>query len=136
MHEALAAAAFQVAAVDAVYPEPIPIEDKFSVLMLTGIRPEERRSFEQVEGNIRIREAQNRRNEAILALRRSLRDRAKVSIDGDAVAAFELDLPGAPAPDRRPSPAAQPTSPFAPRRGATPPSTGEGRRETPPTSPQ
>jgi len=112
---ALAEAAFAVDAVDAVYPRPIPVADRFSVLRLTGIRVAEGRSFDQVAGAIRLRLARKKRNDAVDELRRSLRGRAEIEVDDEALRGFTLDVPEPPAPSRPPT--ASPRSPFAPRRG-------------------
>lgn len=113
----VAEAAFAIDAVDGLHPEPVPVGDRFSVVLLTGLRLAETRTFDQVGGTIRVRLARKRRNDAIDALRRSLRQQTPPTIDRDVLESFELDLPEPPAPGR--PPVSAPLSPMAPRRSAS-----------------
>lgn len=123
VEEALARAAFALEAVGDVYPEPIPVGDRFSLLMLTGRRAPETRTFEQLEGNLKLRIARDRREAAVDALIRELRQKTPPETVPDALA-FELTLPEPPAPGRA-VPPPSPTTPFVPgdEAPAAPPTT-------------
>jgi peptidyl-prolyl cis-trans isomerase C len=68
VHPAIVEAAFSLDERGEVYPRPVPVEERFSVVMLTLKRPGVTRSLEDAGPGIRRRLNQERRREAIDAL--------------------------------------------------------------------
>ena len=99
--EALAEAAFSVQSVGDLCPDPIPIGDKFSVLMLTGQRPAERRTLAQAEESIRLRLFRQRRQHGVDDFVQALRQRYQPVVHPERLDPIRLSPPSEDPPQER-----------------------------------
>ncbi len=126
VHPAIVEAAFRLTERGDVSAEPVPVEGKFSVVVLTAKRPGQSHGLEEVEPTIRRRINQQRRTEAIEALVQGLRERVQVTTHPERLRPIEIEAPppvprggshheqeraSAPAPATTPTPAS--TTPEA-----------------------
>jgi peptidyl-prolyl cis-trans isomerase C len=93
VHPAIVEAAFRLRERGEVYGEPVPVDGKFSVVILTGLRPGQTQTVEEVAPGLRRRINQDRRREAIEALVQALRARAQVKTHPEKLRGIELDPP-------------------------------------------
>ncbi len=94
---AIVAAAFRLQEVGDVSAQPVEVGEKFSVIKLTGRRPEEHRSFEEASQTIRLRMWRERRQSGLEELVRELRERYSPEIHEERMAPISLDPPPEPA---------------------------------------
>lgn len=92
VHEAIARAAFELAEVGDV-SEPVQVDQRYSIVKLTGLRPAEHRSFEQAAPTIRMRLWRQRRQDALENLVARLREQANVQVHYDRLRPIRLDPP-------------------------------------------
>lgn len=132
---ALAEAAFALTEVGDITAEPIAVGEVFSVVKLTGRRPEQHRTFEMAEQTIRLRMWRTRRQSGLEALVTDLRTRLAPEIHEDRIAPIQLDPP--PEPEGGPAGAAgsghgaMPAEPGAGAPAPTPEPTDEPAAEAP-----
>ena len=85
---------------------PVAIDERFSLVKLTGLRPAERRTLEDAGESIRLRVWREKRREAIDTFIRSLRRDAEIEIDSTKLRLIHLDpapeVPGFPGHGRAP----------------------------------
>ncbi len=112
----IAEAAFAITEVGGVSPEPVAVGDQWSVIKLTGRRPEEHRTFAEAESAIRMRLFREQRQNAIDAFLDQLRQRYHPVIHEEAMEPIRPRASG----------------PHAPRRGRG----GRGRGRSGPGPPQ
>jgi peptidyl-prolyl cis-trans isomerase C len=87
----LVEAAFGLKEVGDVTRAPIPVGDKFSVVMLTGKRAADARSFEDAAQAIRLRLWRQKRQDAVEGFVDELRGKYKPEIHPDRMTPIELD---------------------------------------------
>lgn len=92
VHEAIARAAFGLAEIGDV-AEPVQVDQRFSIVKLTGRRPAEHRTFEQAAPTIRLRLWRQRRQDELEALVARLREQANVQVHYDRLRPIRLDPP-------------------------------------------
>jgi peptidyl-prolyl cis-trans isomerase C len=90
VHRALAAAAFGLAEVGEV-AGPVQVDERWSLVKLTGRRPPENRSFEQASPSIRLRLWRQRRQSSLEELVARLRREANVQPNYDSLRSIQLD---------------------------------------------
>jgi peptidyl-prolyl cis-trans isomerase C len=90
---AIVAAAFGLDEVGDVSAEPVAVGEKFSILKLTGRRPEEHRTYEEASQTIRLRMWRERRQTGLEDLVRQLRERYAPEIHEDRMEPIQLDPP-------------------------------------------
>jgi peptidyl-prolyl cis-trans isomerase C len=113
VEEAIVKAAFALEEIGDVAPEPVPVEDGFAVVKLSGRRPASKRTLEQVDKIIRKRLWRVFREKAVTELESSLRAKYKPEVHPELVDDIKLDV-------KRPGENIAPGFPTA-RRPATPP---------------
>lgn len=106
---ALVEAAFALTEVGAVSPEPVQVGEHWSIVKLTGRRPAEVRTLEQVADGIRLRLWRERRQQAVEELVRRLRQENPPEIHEERARAIRLDP--LPAASSLPRPGAHPNLP-------------------------
>jgi parvulin-like peptidyl-prolyl isomerase len=89
-------AAFSLDKVGAVYPKLIEEGGGYHIVMLTGKRAELKRTYEQAKRAIRHRLTRERKDAAMEALTKRLRDEIEVEVDYDALKDIEVDIPDLP----------------------------------------
>ena len=92
-------AAFSMKTVGSVYPELIADEDGYHIIMLTGKRAELKRTYEQAKRAIRHKLNRERKDAAMEALTKRLREEITVEVDYDALKEVRVDaseIPAAP----------------------------------------
>jgi peptidyl-prolyl cis-trans isomerase C len=94
---AIVAAAFELDEVGDLTAQPVPVGEKFSVIKLTGRRPEEHRTYEEASQTIRLRMWRERRQTGLEELVRELRERYQPEIHEERMEPIRLDPP--PEPD-------------------------------------
>ncbi len=94
---AIVAAAFALSEVGDVTAQPVAVGEKFSVIKLTGRRPEEHRSYEEASQTIRLRMWRERRQTGLEDLVRQLRERYHPEIHEERMSPIHLDPPAEPA---------------------------------------
>ena len=94
--KAVVDAAFTLEKVGSVYPELVAEGGGFHVVLLTGKRAELKRTYEQAKRAIRHKLTRERKNEAMGALTKRLREDIEVEIDYDALADVRIDMPAIP----------------------------------------
>ncbi|MBC7173662.1 MAG: hypothetical protein H5U40_14575, partial [Polyangiaceae bacterium] len=97
VHPAIVAAAFSLDERGEVFPRPVPVEDKFSVVMLTAKRPGTTRSVEDSAPAIRRLLNQERRRAAIERLVEDLAARVRPAKHPERLAPIEIAAPSQPA---------------------------------------
>jgi len=95
--QAVRRAAFSVDQVGTVYPDLIPGDGGYHIVMLTGKRAELKRTYEQAKRAIRHKLSRERKEAAMEALTERLRKEVKVEVDYDALAQVRVDLSDQPA---------------------------------------
>ena len=90
--ENLVEAAFGLRDVGDITTTPVEVEGNFSVVMLTGRRDEEVRSFEQADQGVRLRLWRERRQQAIEDLVEGLRTSQRPQIFNERLGPIQLDL--------------------------------------------
>lgn len=93
LDEALARAAFALAEVGDVSPEPIQVGERWSIVKLTGHRPAEHRPFEAAAPTIRLRLWRERRQSRLEEFVERLREQARVEVHYDRLRPIRLDPP-------------------------------------------
>ncbi len=94
--QAVIDAAFTLKAVGSVYPELVADGGGFHIVMLTGKRAELKRTYEQAKRAIRHKLMRKRKDEAMRALTKRLREDIVVEIDYDALADVQVAAPNMP----------------------------------------
>lgn len=92
-------AAFSVGQVGAVYPELVAHGGGYHIIMLTGKRAELKRTYEQAKRAIRHKLTRERKEAAMEALTKRLREEIAVEVDYEALEEVRVDtseLPAAP----------------------------------------
>ena len=97
VHPALVEAAFSLDGRGALYPRPIEVGERYSVLMLTQTRPAVVQSLEEATPAIRRILRQERRQEALTALLASLEARVKPVVHPETLAPITIDSDDLPA---------------------------------------
>ncbi|MBW2463862.1 MAG: peptidyl-prolyl cis-trans isomerase [Deltaproteobacteria bacterium] len=113
---ALAEAAFALTEVGDITGQPVVVGDVFSVVKLTGRRPEQHRTFEEAEQTIRLRTWRTRRQSGLEGLVTELRERLAPEIHDDRLAPIHLD----PLPEPEGAPAAAEPPPHGGAPAPTP----------------
>lgn len=88
---AIAKAAFALGEVGDLDTKPVQVEGGFSVVMLTGIRPEMERTLDEVEPLIRQRLWREKRQQAIDARIAALKAKHKPEVHGELVGLVKFD---------------------------------------------
>ena len=96
---ALAEAAFAIETVGEVSPEPVQLDDQFSVVMLTGKRVAENRTLADAEETIRLRLFRQRRQHAVDDFVQALRQRVQPEVHPERL--DPIRLAASPATGRR-----------------------------------
>jgi len=89
-------AAFSLEKVGSVYPELVEEGGGYHIVMLTGKRAELRRTYEQAKRAIRHKLTRERKDAAMEALTKRLREEIEVEVDYDALEDIEVDIPEMP----------------------------------------
>jgi peptidyl-prolyl cis-trans isomerase C len=89
-------AAFSLQQVGSVYPELIPGDGGYHIVMLTGKRAALKRTYEQAKRAIRHKLARERKDAAMKALTDRLHEEVPVEIDYDALKEVHVDVPPLP----------------------------------------
>jgi len=89
----IVAAAFELGEVGDVSAAPVVVGERFSVIKLTGRRPEESRSYEEASQTIRLRMWRERRQTGLEDLVRELRERYAPEIHEERMEPIVLDPP-------------------------------------------
>ncbi len=97
VHPAIVEAAFSMSERGEVYSKPVPVDGKFSVVMLTMKRPGVTRSLEEAAPGIRRRLNQDRRREAIDRLVADLEARVRPEKHPERLAPIVIEPPATPA---------------------------------------
>jgi parvulin-like peptidyl-prolyl isomerase len=90
---ALRKAAFSIENIGDVYPDLVEDGGGYHVVMLTGKRAELKRTYEQAKRAIRHKLTKERKDEAMEALTKRLREQVEVEIDYDALAEVVVEVP-------------------------------------------
>jgi peptidyl-prolyl cis-trans isomerase C len=91
-------AAFSLSQVGAVYPDLVPGDGGYHIVMLTGKRAALKRTYEQAKRAIRHKLVRERKEAAMKALTERLRKEVAIEIDYDALKEVEVDVPPLPQP--------------------------------------
>jgi peptidyl-prolyl cis-trans isomerase C len=90
---AIRKAAFSIENIGDVYPDLIEDGGGFHIVMLTGKRAELKRTYEQAKRAIRHKLTKERKDEAMEALTKRLREQVEVEVDYDALAEVVVEVP-------------------------------------------
>ena len=93
---AIREAAFSIANIGEVHPELIEDGDGYHIVMLTGKRAELKRTYEQAKRAIRHKLTKERKDAAMEALSKRLREQVPVEIDYDALDEVVVEVPELP----------------------------------------
>jgi len=93
---AIREAAFSLKTVGAVYPKLIEDGNGFHIIMLTGKRPALKRTYEQAKRAIRHKLTRERKDAAMEALTKRLREEVEVQVDYAALESIEVGNPELP----------------------------------------
>jgi peptidyl-prolyl cis-trans isomerase C len=93
---AIREAAFSVKTVGTVYPKLIESGNGFHIIMLTGKRPALKRTYEQAKRAIRHRLTRERKDAAMEALTKRLREDVEVQVDYAALESIKVGDPELP----------------------------------------
>jgi parvulin-like peptidyl-prolyl isomerase len=93
---AIRKAAFSINKVGAVYPKLVEEGDGFHIIMLTGKRAALTRTYEQAKRAIRHKLTRERKDAAMEALTKRLREEIDVEVDYDALKAIKVEQQGLP----------------------------------------
>ena len=93
---AIREAAFSLKTVGAVYPKLIESGNGFHIIMLTGKRPALKRTYEQAKRAIRHRLTRERKDAAMEALTKRLREDVEVQVDYAALESIKVGDPELP----------------------------------------
>lgn len=89
--EPLVRAAFAIPHLGALFPKPVVHREHFSVVMLTGKRPAERRTLAEAEEEIRNRLLHQRRQEALAIFIDELKARHRPKVQAERIAWITVD---------------------------------------------
>lgn len=113
VHPALRKAAFELKNLGDTVTKPVKVDERFSVLRLTGLRPERHTPVEQAAGPIRTRLWRQKRKDALSNLITSLRESQKPQVKPELVDNIQLDEPDQKrAPGFAPDPTRNPHNPH------------------------
>ena len=93
VHASLREAAFKLKELGETVKKPIKVDERFSIVRLTGMRPERHTPVEQAAGPIRTRLWRQKRKDALANLIKSLRESQKPKVEADLVDLIKLDEP-------------------------------------------
>ena len=93
---AIREAAFSLKTVGAVYPKLIENGNGFHIIMLTGKRPALKRTYEQAKRAIRHKLTRERKDAAMEALTKRLREEVEVQVDYAALESIKVGNPELP----------------------------------------
>lgn len=90
---ALRKAAFSIENIGDVYPELVEDGGGYHIVMLTGKRAELKRTYEQAKRAIRHKLTKERKDEAMEALTKRLREQVQVEVDYEALDEVVVEVP-------------------------------------------
>ena len=93
---AIRKAVFSLKKTGDVYKKPVQLEDGYHLLILTGKRPELKRTFEQAKRSIRHKLLREKKDAAMAALLERLRGEITVEVDEEALEAIKVEVPDLP----------------------------------------
>jgi len=95
--DAVAVAAFKLEKIGEIYPELVKADDGFHIVKLTGKRKELTRTLDQARRPIQHKLWREKREAAVDAFVKQLRDKAKVEENDALLAQIKIDAPETPA---------------------------------------